>query len=286
MSGITAKEQARLARLVDATKMIVRRVGRWLRQEQSTVNILDVNEKQHGDFVSKADKTADNMLRESLLNLLPGSGIISEEGEPVYGEGRWRWIVDPLDGTSNYLMGLPYWGISVALEDRKGISSGLGDIVMAVIYLPELDQMYTARIENGAKLNGETIRVSERPLERSMVSHWWPMDSEKTLAEFQAAVSKLHPEFGAIRNIGSPAAELCLVAEGTLQGFFARDMEIYDLAAGILIAEEAGAYTTDPWGGNPLESGVIIAGINSAKKRLVEVLGEEITKPSVQQLTF
>jgi len=280
MSPVENMRAAKAARLADATSMIVRRVGRWLRAERVRIAELEVDVKQHGDFVSRADRTADQMLRDDLTTILPGSDVLSEENKELAGEGEWRWIVDPLDGTSNYLAGLPYWGISVALEDvsERG-RSAFGDLLLGLVYLPELDRMYIARAGSGASVNGHPIEVRERSLDRHTYSHWWPMDSGQPLETFQEIVSKLHPKVGAIRNLGSPAAELCLVADGTLQGFFATDMEPWDLAAGILLVEEAGGFVADPWNGNPMESGFAIAGTRGAMDLLRRELGNRFPRP-------
>jgi len=256
----SANEEAKLARVADAASSVVRRVGRWLRYERQNILSSEIENKNHGDFVSRADRTSDSMLREDLTTILPGSGVISEEDSPLKGITNYRWIVDPLDGTSNYLTGLPTWAVSVALEDRTGVVEGWGDIVLGVIYLPELDRMYTARQGAGVRLNGKLINVSDIKLGRSTVSHWWPMDNEKIMDDFCGMVKSLKPQVGAIRNLGCPAAELAMIAEGTLEGFWATDMEPWDLAAGILMVEEAGGVTSDPWSGNPLDSGFPIAG--------------------------
>lgn len=254
--------ESQLARLADATAFTVRSVGRWLRQEKQAIVGESVEAKRHGDFVSDADKGADERLRNELSAILPGSGLISEEGSEVKGHGQWRWIVDPLDGTTNYLAGLPHWAVSVALEDRTETSGKeWGRLVLGVIYLPDLDRIYMARVGSGVTRNGHPISPSTlQDPRRATVSHWWPMDSGEPLEGFQQVINQLHPRVGGIRNLGSPAAELCLVAEGTLEGFFASDMEAYDLAAGMLIVEEAGARITDPWGGNPMNSGFPVAG--------------------------
>ncbi len=264
-------EKARVARLADAASIVIRRVGRWLRFERENISEDNIETKQFGDYVTYADKTANKMLIDDLTTLLPDSGVISEEMTPVHGEGRWRWIVDPLDGTTNYLAGLPHWGISVALEDREGVHQGWGDIVLGIIYLPELDKMYIARQGNGAACNGKQLKIANRALKRSTFSHWWPMDRKETLEKFQSSVSKILENVGAIRNIGSPAAELAMVAEGTLDGFWATDMDPWDLAAGILIVEESGGVISDPWNTHPLDSRFPIAG-NSRSVDLIRTV--------------
>jgi len=265
--------QAHLARVADAASFSVRSVGRWLRQERGRVKEDDIEMKQPGDFVSEMDREADRKLREDLFAILPGSGVMSEELRNVRGEGRWRWIVDPLDGTTNYLSGLPHWGVSVALEDRKETSGGWGEIVIGIVYLPVLDKLYLARKGLGAKVNGKKI-LSKKPRlqRRSTLSHWWPMSTGKPMQGFLDIVGSLHGRVGGIRNLGSPAAELCLVADNDLDGFFATDMEVYDLAAGILIVQESGGVVGDPWGHNPLDSGWIIAG----NAQIHELLRKEI----------
>ncbi len=253
--------QAQLARLADAASFVVRSVGRWLRQERESITEDVVEMKQPGDFVTDRDRMADKRLREELLSILPGSGVLSEEGKAIKGDGFWRWIVDPLDGTTNYLAGLPHWAVSVALEDRNGIRSGWGELVFGIVYLPILDRLYLARKGHGAKCNGKPIQLGKPRLQRrSTISHWWPMSTGKPMTGFLQIVDSLHGRVGGIRNVGSPASELALVAHGELDGFFATDMEPADLAAGILLMQETGGVVGDPWGRDPLDSGWIIAG--------------------------
>ncbi|MCB2199590.1 hypothetical protein KQI63_09310 [bacterium] len=272
--------RAKVARLADAAAMVVRRTGRWLRDEQVRIAELEIEEKQHGDYVSRADRTSDKMLREGLTGILPGSGVLSEEADELTGDSNWRWIVDPLDGTTNYLSGLPLWGISVALEDRTGVEPGeWGDLHLGLIYLPSLNKLYVTRAGEGATCNGRQIEVRPRSEHRATLSHWWPMDLNDPLDAFQEVVSDLLPTVGAVRNLGSPAAELAMVAEGSLQGFFAMDMEPWDLAAGILLVEEAGGVTSDPWNRNPLTTGFPIAGQEALVKRLKAMLSERFDAP-------
>ncbi|MFH0884001.1 MAG: inositol monophosphatase family protein [bacterium] len=265
--------QAQLARLADAASFVVRSVGRWLRQQRESITEDRVEMKQPGDFVTEKDRVADARLREELLAILPGSGILSEEDKPIKGDGRWRWIVNPLDGTTNYLAGLPHWAVSVALEDRSGTRSSWGELVFGIIYLPVLDRLYLARKGHGAKCNGKLIHLGKPRLQRrSTISHWWPMSTGKTMTGFLQIIGNLHGRVGGIRNIGSPASELALVAHGEMDGFFATDTEPTDLAAGILLLQEAGGVIGDPWGHDPLDSGWIIA----ASEPIHELLRKEI----------
>lgn len=275
--------RAKVARLADAAAMVIRRAGRWLRDEQVRIAELEIEEKQHGDYVSRADRTSDEMLREGLTGILPGSGVLSEEADELHGESDWRWIVDPLDGTTNYLSGLPLWGISIALENREGVEPGeWGDLHLGLIYLPALDKLYITRAGEGASCNGKPIELRPRSEHRATLSHWWPMDLNDPLVGFQEVVSELLPTVGAIRNLGSPAAELAMVAEGSLQAFFAMDMEPWDLAAGILLVEEAGGVTADPWNSNPLTTGFAIAGQESLVRRLRKMTHGRFDAPGLR----
>lgn len=265
--------QAQLARLADAASFAVRTVGRWLRQQRETLGEDEIETKAPGDFVSRLDRDADTMLREELTAILPGSGILSEEHKPVRGDGNWRWIIDPLDGTTNFLAGLPHWSVSVALEDRSQVSRGFGDIVFGIVFLPALDRLYIARKGLGAKCNGHPIEMGRPRLQRrSTISHWWPMSSGRVMQGILDVVQSLHGRVGGIRNIGSPSVEMCLVAHGELDGFFASDMEAFDLAAGKLILEEAGGIVKDAWGGDPLSSGWVLA----ANAPIHELLTKEL----------
>ncbi|HEB83959.1 MAG TPA: inositol monophosphatase, partial [Bacteroidetes bacterium] len=122
--------------------LLARQAGAYLRQERDSIREEEIGVKGQGDLVSRVDRTSERMLREGLLSLLPDSVVMAEEESPDAGGGDWRWIVDPLDGTLNYLQGLPVYAVSIALEDRRSHPEGWGELVLGVIHLPSLDLMY------------------------------------------------------------------------------------------------------------------------------------------------
>ncbi len=264
-----------LAVLLNDLVPVLKEAGNSLLALRPVVLATGYENKRHGDFVSQADRETDALLRQRLTDLLPGSGVLSEEESELVGEGHWRWIVDPLDGTSNYLAGLPHWGVSVALERRESQTPTepvWGRLVLGAVHLPALSQTYTALDGGGAMLNGDSIGVRPLPPGLSAVSHWWPAESALQ-PRFHQLVASLHSQLGSIRNLGSPAAELCLVASGVLQGFFATDMEPWDLAAGELIVREAGGWAGDPEGGSALVSGFSLAGVEPVLSVLRRQIG-------------
>ncbi|MBF9034119.1 inositol monophosphatase [Rhodobacterales bacterium HKCCE2091] len=233
-----------------------RRAGRSLVRDFREVENLQVSRKGPGDFVSKADIAAEKIIREELTNARPNYGWLGEESGFEAGEDPTRrWIVDPLDGTTNFLHGMPHWAVSVALEHK-------GEIVAGVIFDPVKDEMFFAEKGQGAWLNdSQRIRVSGRTRMADCVfAAGLPPDGGKYLPGMLADLARLMPQCSGMRRWGAASLDLAFVAAGRFDGFWEYNLNAWDIAAGVLIVREAGGMV-EPMrdGQNMLDDGHVIA---------------------------
>jgi myo-inositol-1(or 4)-monophosphatase len=190
------------------------------------------------DPVSDADREAERIIRELLTAERPGDGLVGEEGSRIEGEHGRRWVVDPLDGTVNFLYGLRAWGVSIALEDQSGLAVG-------VVFNPVSGECFAAERGQGATLDGRRIHVTEcRSLDRAMVSTGFSYEAERR-AEQAAVLIELLPRIRDLRRAGAAALDLAYVAAGRVDAFYERGLKRWDEAAGLLIVHEAGGVTAD-----------------------------------------
>jgi myo-inositol-1(or 4)-monophosphatase len=232
-----------------------RKAGRQLLKDFAEVEQLQVSVKGPGDFVSRADRQAEQTVREMLTEARPTYGFLGEEGGEKAGEDPTRrWIVDPLDGTTNYLHGLPHWSVSIALEHK-------GQIVAGVIHDPVKDETFWAEKGEGAWLNESRIRVSARTrLSEALFATGIPFGAQTTLPAMLRDLARLMPECAGVRRLGSAALDLAYVAAGRYDGFWERGLHPWDMAAGLLIVQEAGGFVGPIRDGHkPMEHGDLIA---------------------------
>lgn len=220
----------------------------------SDVDALSVTEKAAGDFVSEADVRAEAVIREVLTAAYPNFGWVGEESEAVEVDGL-RWIVDPLDGTTNFLKGLPHWAVSIALAE--------GDVVLAgLVFDPVKVACYTAEVGKGAFLNGQRMRVSSGvPLSAALFATGVPNGARVAhLNDCLAELGRLMPDCAGIRRGGAAALDLAYVAAGRFEGYWERNLGPWDVAAGVLLVAEAGGRVAPLWEGTTvLETGSFVA---------------------------
>ena len=247
-----------------------RKAARGLVKDFREVENLQVSSKGAGDFVSRADVAAEETLREALLGERPNYGWLGEETEPVAGKDPTRrWIVDPLDGTTNYLHGLPHWSVSIALEHK-------GTIVAGVIYDAAKDEMFVAERGQGAFLNNTRLRVSDRTrMLSSIFATGLPFGGRPELPATLRDLGRLLPATAGVRRMGAASLDLAYVAAGRYEGYWERGVEPWDIAAGILVAREAGALV-EPIGdaGTIFDSRTIIAGNTGVFETFAKMLRE------------
>ncbi|MFC6688718.1 inositol monophosphatase family protein [Jhaorihella thermophila] len=212
-----------------------RKAGRSLVKDFREVENLQASMKGAGDFVSRADLAAEAILKEELLEARPSYGWLAEEGGEIAGKDPTRrWIVDPLDGTTNFLHGLPHWAISIALEHK-------GQIVAGVIYDPAKDEMFYAEKGEGAWMNQTRLRVSARGrMIESIFATGLPYGGRADLPDTLQDLARLLPVCAGVRRWGAAALDMAYVAAGRYDGFWERRLNAWDLAAGIVILREAG----------------------------------------------
>lgn len=232
-----------------------RKAGRALLRDFGEVEQLQVSRKGPGDFVSRADRKAEETIREALMEARPSYGFLGEEGGEIAGKDPTRrWIVDPLDGTTNFLHGLGHWAVSIALEHK-------GEIVAGVIYDPVRDEMFLAEKGEGAFINEARLRVSARNrVSDCLFSTGLPFAGRSDLPETLQDLARILPACTGVRRFGAAALDLAYVAAGRYDGFWERRLHAWDMAAGIVIVKEAGGFV-EPLNpsGNVLEDGEIIA---------------------------
>ncbi len=231
-----------------------RKAGRMLLKDFGEVENLQVSAKGPGDFVSRADKAAEAAIREDLMHARPSYGFLGEEGSEIEGDDPTRrWIVDPLDGTTNFLHGLPHWAVSIALEHK-------GQIVAGVIYDPAKDEMFYAEKGTGAWMNESRLRVSARHrMIEAIFATGLPFAGRSDLPETIQDLARLLPATAGVRRFGAAALDLAYVAAGRYDGFWERGLHAWDIAAGVVIVREAGGIIEplDPKN-DLLESGALI----------------------------
>ena len=213
-----------------------RKAAKSLVKDFREVENLQVSSKGPGDFVSKADREAERLIKEELMGGRPTYGWLGEEtgGEEGQDPTR-RWIVDPLDGTTNFLHGMPHWAISIALEHK-------GEIVSAVVYDPAKDEMFWAEKGAGAWLNdSRRIRVSgRRHMIEAVFATGVPFAAKKTLPATLQDLARLMPACAGVRRWGAASLDLAYVAAGRYEGYWERELQPWDIAAGLLLVKEAG----------------------------------------------
>ena len=231
-----------------------RKAGRSLIKDFQEVENLQVSAKSAGDFVSRADIAAEKIIKEELTEARPTYGWLGEESDPVAGQDPTRrWIVDPLDGTTNFLHGLPHWAVSIALEHK-------GQIIAGVVFDACKDELFITEKGKGAWMNDRRIRVSDRHrMTESVYATGLPFAGRSDLPATLRDLAQLLPACAGVRRWGAASLDLAYVAAGRYDGFWERGLKLWDIAGGLIIAREAGALIEGiAKGTKPEDSGNVI----------------------------
>jgi myo-inositol-1(or 4)-monophosphatase len=273
MSGANSP---RLSPALNVVVAACRKAARRLLRDFTEVEQLQVSAKSPGDFVSQADLRAEQTLREELSKARPGFGFLMEEsGASGDKDWEWRWVVDPLDGTTNFLHGIPHWAISVGIEKR--VSEDAGEVVAGVIYNPASDEMFWAEKGMGAFLNDKRLRVSgRRIMTEALFATGIPFASVPRKAEFTHTLVRIMPQVAGVRRFGSAALDLAWTAAGRYDGYWELGIKKWDMAAGLVMLREAGGYVTAPDGGDPYAEGDVVAGNPHLQGKLREIVADSI----------
>lgn len=244
------------------------RAARSLIRDFGEVEQLQVSMKGPGDFVSAADRRAEKLIMDELKKTRPDYGFLCEESGVTAGaDPDHRWIIDPLDGTTNFLHGLPHWSISIALESK-------GEIVAGLVHDPVKNEIFHAEKGAGAWLQRRRLRVSgRRSLDQALIAGGSPKPDRYPIAEWMARTSAMIQKVASFRRFGSAALDLSYVAAGRADGYWEDHLKPWDLAAGLLIVKEAGGICSEPYdNGNPMQTGSVLASNPFLHEPLKEII--------------
>ncbi|MGH6726538.1 MAG: inositol monophosphatase family protein [Pseudolabrys sp.] len=245
-----------------------RKTARALKRDFGELEKLQVSLKGPANFVSSADRRAEETLYQELSKARPGYSFLGEEGGARDGADKsHRWIVDPLDGTTNFLHGIPQFAISIALERE-------GNMIAGLIYNPANEEMFIAEKGKGAFMNEQRIRVAGRKrLADSVIACGLPHIGRGDLSLARAETGAMQEHVAGLRRFGAAALDLAWVAAGRLDGYWERDLKPWDMAAGLILLREAGGFVSDCDGGDAIfAKGHIVAGNETIQKELLRVL--------------
>lgn len=243
-----------------------RAAGSVMLRNVNRLDALHIENKQRNDYVSEVDRLAEAKIIQILRKAYPSHAILAEESGRN-GEDEFQWIIDPLDGTTNYLHGIPHYAVSIALRHRDRIEH-------AVVYDPAKDEMFTASRGAGAMLNNRRIRVSQRAsLDGALLGTGIPFRENQDIDAYMRSLRAFIGPIAGIRRPGSAALDLAYVAAGRYDGYWEASLNIWDIAAGVLLVREAGGLISDFGEGNDyLESGNIIAATPKLLKPMLSII--------------
>ncbi len=247
----------------------VRKAARGLARDFGEVEQLQVSKKGPSDFVSAADLKAEKVLLEELTKARPGYGFLLEERGVVEGSDKThRFLVDPLDGTLNFLHGLPHFAISVGLERE-------GELIAGVVYDVIKDELFWAEKGRGAYVNDRRLRVSGRAnLADCVIATGIPFQGKPGHEQFYTELARITPKVAGVRRWGSAALDLAYVAAGRYDGFWERNLALWDIAAGVVLVREAGGFARELDGGDFMQTGSILASNAALGQSLHQALAE------------
>jgi len=249
-----------------------RRAGTIINRASQNLDLLTVTRKSQADYVSEVDRAAEQAVIETLLEAYPAHSILAEESG-AQGKSEYQWIVDPLDGTTNFLHGLPQYAVSIALA-HKGV------MTQAVVYDPNRNDLFTASRGRGAYLNNRRLRVSKRiKLEDALIGTGFPFRELKHLEQYLAMFRDLVKQTSGVRRPGSASLDLAYVAAGWYDGFWELGLSRWDIAAGTLLITESGGLVGDLQGGDRhMETGHIVAGNPKIFAQILRVIAPHLSE--------
>lgn len=261
--------QEQLSKLLEQTQDVAKKVGAFIRKERQHFDVEKVEHKGFNDLVSYVDKEAERQIVEKLAKILPEAGFITEEGTNSTQAEVFNWVIDPLDGTTNFIHGLPVFAVSIALMEKE-------EIILGVVYEVNRHECFYAMKGGGAFCNDTRIKVSPAPdLSASLIATGFPYYNFELIDRYLNSMKSLMQKTHGLRRLGSAAVDLCYVASGRTEGFFEYNLNSYDVAAGALIVQEAGGKVTDFAGGGDYVFGrKIVASNGNIHREFLAVLDE------------
>ncbi len=249
-----------------------RKAGDIILRYHNQIDLLTIENKAANDFVSEVDKAAEDAIIEELKYAFPKHSILGEENGEILGDEHFQWIIDPLDGTTNYLHGFPQYAVSIALYENNVPT-------IAVVYDPFKEEMFTASKGQGAYLNDQRIRMTQtQGFENTLIGTGFPFKAPQHLDAYLAMFKAIHPQVAGIRRAGSAALDLAYLAAGRLDGFWEIELSSWDIAAGVLLVKEAGGFVGDFSGRDKyLETGNVVAGNEQVFKEILKAIHPHLT---------
>ncbi len=233
--------------------------------------VREVELKARNDYVTEADKQSEMIIIKTIREVFSQHTIVAEESGGFTGEGDWKWYVDPLDGTKNFIHGLPMFCVSIGIEYK-------GQLVGAVINSPILSEVFVAERGEGAYCNGQRLRVSKRKFSEALIATGFPFRGKEYLDSYLSCFKDVFLKVSGLRRCGSAALDLAYTAKGVFDGFWEMSLKPWDIAAGALLIEEAGGVVSDFLGqDNYLESGNIVGASPETYRELLKIVQKHLT---------
>jgi len=254
-----------------------RAAGDIILRYHNQIDQLTIENKAANDFVSEVDKAAESAIIDEIKKAFPQHSILAEESGEILGDGENQWIIDPLDGTTNYLHSFPQYAVSIALYENNVATH-------AVVYDPFKEELFYASNGEGAYLNDERLRVTKtHGLENTLIGTGFPFKHPQHLDCYLDTFKAIHPQVSGIRRAGSAALDLAYVAAGRMDGFWEIGLNSWDIAAGALLVKEAGGFIGDFSGRDQyLETGNVVAGNGGTFKAILKTIHPHLT-PDLQR---
>ncbi|WP_459775412.1 inositol monophosphatase family protein [Aquifex pyrophilus] len=261
-----------LEKLLEVAKMAALAGGQVLKENFGKIKLENIEEKGEKDFVSYVDKTSEERIKELILKFFPDHEVVGEERGKEGKESPYKWFIDPLDGTKNYIKGFPIFAVSVGLVKEN-------EPIVGAVYLPYFDTLYWASKGRGAYKNGERISVKERgELKHAAVVYGFPSRSRRDISLYLNVFKEVFYEVGSVRRPGAAAVDICMLAEGIFDGMMEFEMKPWDITAGLVILKEAGGFYTLK--GDPFGISDIIAGNRMLHDFILKVVNKYMNNES------
>ncbi len=259
--------------IINIATTCARSAGNIILRYHNKIETLNITNKAANDFVSEVDKKAEDIIITTIKKHFPKHSILGEESGEIIGDNDYKWVIDPLDGTTNYLHGLPHYAVSIALFVKGKVKHG-------VIYDPFKDELFYASQGNGAFLNNKRIRVSvTNGLENTLIGTGFPFKQPQHLACYLKTFKAIHPHVAGIRRAGSAALDLAYLAAARFDGFWEIGLQTWDIAAGALLVKEAGGFIGDFSGNdNYFNTGNVVAGNKIVFKEILKIIQPHLNK--------
>ena len=258
--------------MLNIAEEIALKAGKLINQHIDRLDNIRIASKGYNDYITEVDKGAENIIISALKEAFPEHGIISEESKPEGQSNEYCWIIDPIDGTTNFIHGYPQFAVSIACQRNK-------ETVIGVVYNPCNHELFTAIRGSGAYLNNKRIRVSStRLVSQSLIGTGFPFRNPEKIDSYTNVFKEVLKTTSGIRRAGAAALDLAYVACGRLDGFWEQGLQIWDMAAGCLLIEEAGGFVTDFDNKcHFLKKQELIAGNKYAHKALQTIVKKHLT---------